>query len=303
MLFCYANTTLTGLIRGKIVQSIQTHPTIIYKKELCDNSYYIPPAKFLRNDNTDDVMARMLENIIRRKRYDSKALNGAKRSRINSSILEHEISEREKTLKVFKESESYFRRLVNSAPVAIILTDTGGRCLFANKNWQVLTGLSLQESIGVGWQKMIHPDYVSKIGPWWYRGEKKETDPGTECSIQTASGYAKWVDLKSAPLLTENGDHIGYISSFTDVTHRKENEYNMFRKILSLENGSKNGDDTKKLIPICSCCKKIRDLSGVWIDPEDFISSRIPTDFSHGFCPDCKNDISNNIKLSKANGF
>lgn len=287
----------------QIVQSIQTHPTIIYKKELCDNGYYIPPEEFLRNENTDDVMARMLENIIQRKRYDSKALKGAKLAKVNNRILEHKISDREKTLRVFKESESYFRRLINSAPVAIILTDTGGRCLFANNNWQILTGLSLQESIGAGWQKIIHPDYVSKIGSWWYRGEKKETDHGTECLIQTASGYTKWIDLKSSPLLAENGDHVGYISSFTDVTHRKENEHDMLRKIQSLENGSNNRDDTKKLIPICSCCKKIRDLSGVWIDPEEFISARIPADFSHGFCPNCKNEISNNIKLSKVNDF
>ena len=124
-------------------------------------------------------------------------------------------------LQVFRESESYFRKIINSAPVALILTDMNGRCLFVNECWRDLSGLNLQQSIGSGWQKAVHPDDVGKIGLWFYPGEKTGTDPATECRLCSTSGDIKWVDLKAAPLYGDDGIMIGFITSFSDITHRK----------------------------------------------------------------------------------
>jgi ligand-binding sensor domain-containing protein len=41
------------------------------------------------------------------------------------------------------------------------------------------------------------------------------------------------------------------------------------------------------LLPICSCCKKIRDDRGYWNQLENYISSHSEADFTHGICPDC----------------
>ncbi|MFO0753112.1 MAG: response regulator [Thermodesulfovibrionales bacterium] len=49
-------------------------------------------------------------------------------------------------------------------------------------------------------------------------------------------------------------------------------------------------DKVKKLsglIPICSCCKKIRDDSGYWNQIEAFIREHSGAEFTHGLCPDC----------------
>jgi CheY-like chemotaxis protein len=40
-------------------------------------------------------------------------------------------------------------------------------------------------------------------------------------------------------------------------------------------------------IPICSCCKRIRDDSGSWEQPEDYFTERFGTRFTHGLCPEC----------------
>lgn len=47
----------------------------------------------------------------------------------------------------------------------------------------------------------------------------------------------------------------------------------------------------ERLLPICSYCKKIRDEQGSWWPIEQYISSRAGTDFSHGICPDCYENI------------
>jgi hypothetical protein len=45
------------------------------------------------------------------------------------------------------------------------------------------------------------------------------------------------------------------------------------------------------LLPICAWCKKIRDESGHWRRPEEYLSSHSEVDFTHSICPDCKKDV------------
>lgn len=41
------------------------------------------------------------------------------------------------------------------------------------------------------------------------------------------------------------------------------------------------------LLPICACCKKIRDNNNNWNNMENYISDHSEAMFSHGYCPDC----------------
>lgn len=41
------------------------------------------------------------------------------------------------------------------------------------------------------------------------------------------------------------------------------------------------------LLPICSCCKKIRNDGGYWQHVETYLQEHTEADFSHGICPDC----------------
>ena len=41
------------------------------------------------------------------------------------------------------------------------------------------------------------------------------------------------------------------------------------------------------LLPICSCCKKIRNDQGYWQHVETYLQAHTEADFSHGICPEC----------------
>lgn len=45
------------------------------------------------------------------------------------------------------------------------------------------------------------------------------------------------------------------------------------------------------LLPICACCKKVRDDQGYWTQIESYIRDRSEAEFSHGLCPDCGEDL------------
>jgi CheY-like chemotaxis protein len=41
------------------------------------------------------------------------------------------------------------------------------------------------------------------------------------------------------------------------------------------------------LLPICSHCRKIRDVDDEWLSLESYFTKKTETMFSHGVCPDC----------------
>ncbi len=45
------------------------------------------------------------------------------------------------------------------------------------------------------------------------------------------------------------------------------------------------------LIPVCSYCKKIRNDSGSWDEMEHFLARRSGASFSHGVCPECRDQV------------
>jgi sigma-B regulation protein RsbU (phosphoserine phosphatase) len=45
--------------------------------------------------------------------------------------------------------------------------------------------------------------------------------------------------------------------------------------------------ELKRLLPICSYCKKVRDDKDYWHQIESYLHKQTGTDFSHGICPQC----------------
>lgn len=45
------------------------------------------------------------------------------------------------------------------------------------------------------------------------------------------------------------------------------------------------------IIPICSCCKRIRNDKGTWQKPETFIQDHCEIRFTHSICPVCKQEL------------
>jgi len=49
--------------------------------------------------------------------------------------------------------------------------------------------------------------------------------------------------------------------------------------------------ELRHLLPICMYCQKIRDDGNYWHDIQTYLSEHSMTDFSHGVCPDCADQI------------
>ena len=68
-----------------------------------------------------------------------------------------------------------FWLLTELSPIAMYVTDSEGACIYVNKKWRELAGLSLDEAMGDGWQRGLHPDDREYIFKKWREHSKKDT--------------------------------------------------------------------------------------------------------------------------------
>lgn len=68
---------------------------------------------------------------------------------------------------------------------------------------------------------------------------------------------------------------------------RKRTLEQQIRLIAQLQAALAKVKQLSGLLPMCACCKKIRDDKGYWNQLESYISEHSEADFSHGICPDC----------------
>ena len=76
-------------------------------------------------------------------------------------------SDARRYLEVSRESEERFRSLSACSPVGIYLADLEGRCLYTNPRCQEIFGLCLEETLGEGWARFLHPADRARVLERW----------------------------------------------------------------------------------------------------------------------------------------
>jgi DNA-binding response OmpR family regulator len=72
-----------------------------------------------------------------------------------------------------------------------------------------------------------------------------------------------------------------------EVLARINTHIGLRRKSLALEQALAEIKVLSGILPICCCCKQIRDDKGYWRQVEAYISAHSEMRFSHGYCPAC----------------
>jgi len=103
----------------------------------------------------------------------------------------------------------------------------------------------------------------------------------------TQAGHTRWVSMHSTSVYAGDGSLQGRRSTLRDITGQKQAELEKEALVAKLTEALENVKTLKEFIPICSCCKKIRDHKGYWQQLEEFMRNHGNMEFTHGLCPDC----------------
>ncbi len=130
-----------------------------------------------------------------------------------------------KTTKIedqLRQSEARFKRMCNTSPSLMWMTDAEGKSVFINQTWLDFTGLELQDAmIPKGWLKVIHPDDKKKVLSTYYEDIGQNKSITKEYRLRHNSGDWRWILDKGMPIYNENGIFDGYIGSASDITEHK----------------------------------------------------------------------------------
>ncbi len=135
-----------------------------------------------------------------------------------------DITKRKLAAEALLESEERFRTLTALAPVGIYLTNSEGFCQYVNPRWCAMAGLSLEEALGKGWLRGLHPEDRDKVLANWVKMTGSEGHWGYEYRFLTPEGKITWVYGLATPQFDTKGKITCYIGINTDITERKQAE-------------------------------------------------------------------------------
>ena len=127
---------------------------------------------------------------------------------------------RERVEEELRASNSRFETLCEQAPLGIYETDADGRCVYTNRMWTTMSGLSASESLGHGWTKVLQPDDRATVFEGWQAAAQRGT--AWEYRLQNTQGQTRWIRAVGGPLYSDGGSLTGYVGTLEDVTERKQ---------------------------------------------------------------------------------
>lgn len=190
------------------------------------------------------------------------------------------------------ENDSLFYALSEFSPAGIYLTDQDGDCLYVNRTWQDMAGLSMEEAAGKGWKAGLHPEDMETIFANWYKVVESQGRWNFEYRfINQKTGKTSWLLGMAKPLYNKRGELRGYLGLNIDITSEKLRRAQDRRRLESdLDDARQQLKRLQGILPICASCHKIRDENDNWRDFDRYVHEESEARVSHGLCPDCMND-------------
>ena len=135
-----------------------------------------------------------------------------------------DVTERHLSEQALRASEERFRTLAAAAPIGIFHTDQSGICLFTNRHWQEIAGLTLSESLGEGWIRAIHPEDLPGVISYWFDAVNGGSVFAHEYRFYRPDGEVRLVSAFASPIRNEGNQLAGYVGTIEDITRRRSME-------------------------------------------------------------------------------
>lgn len=134
------------------------------------------------------------------------------------------IVELKKTEQELERSRDFYLTLFENFPTFIWRSGTNAKCNYFNRTWLDFTGRTLEEELGDGWTKGVHPDDLESCVTTYLEAFHDRKSFAREYRLRHHDGKYRWLRDYGNPFNDLEGNFAGYIGSCYDVTERKHYE-------------------------------------------------------------------------------
>ena len=178
------------------------------------------------------------------------------------------------------ESEERYRQFFELESDALVLVENEtGRVLEVNAAAVRLYGYTRAEWLGMKHTDVsAEPDKTREVT---LRGQAvvplrwHRRKDGTSFPVEITAAF--WV-YQGRPV---------HMAAIRDITERHRLERERESLIAKLESALAQVKELRGLLPICACCKRIRNDAGDWDTVETYLRNHTDARLSHGLCPSC----------------
>ncbi|GEM48318.1 PAS domain S-box protein [Deinococcus cellulosilyticus] len=135
--------------------------------------------------------------------------------------IARDITDRVKNEEVLRESEQRFKVIADSVPILIWMSDLSKDRIFFNKTWLEFTGESVEESLGYGWTKFVHPEDVQRYIDIYTEHFEAQKEFQIEYRLRRFDGEYRWILATGVPRFSTSGEFSGFIGGCIEMHDRK----------------------------------------------------------------------------------
>lgn len=136
--------------------------------------------------------------------------------------LIRDVSERTETLKALQASEARYQTLTAIVPVGIFRADPEGRCIYVNERWCEMAGMTMNDALGEGWQRALHPDDRERVLNDWQTGHTQKGMFQSEYRFRRPDGVVTWLLGQICAEYDVEDNPLGYVGTITDISDMRK---------------------------------------------------------------------------------
>jgi PAS domain S-box-containing protein len=194
-----------------------------------------------------------------------------------------------------EEARSRLAALVESSHDAIIGLSLEGLIVSWNTGAEAIFGHSYEEVIGRPSSVLLSPGHADDMPATLKQLKAGLFVKDFETARRTKEGRTIHLAVSVSPIKNSYGRIIGASMIARDIDEQKRHEQEQERLINELQAALAQVKTLSGLLPICACCKKIRDDHGYWTQVEVYLMARSQAEFTHGICPECEQSYRSQI--------
>jgi PAS domain S-box-containing protein len=145
------------------------------------------------------------------------------------------LEEKTRAEAALRNSEAEFRLLAEAMPQIVWITQADGWHIYFNQQWMDYTGLTLEESLGHGWNKSFHPDDQQRAWDAWQRATETIGTYSIESRLRRVDGVYRWWLVRGVPLKNAAGEIVKWFGTCTDIHDMKMAELEIARYVEQLQ--------------------------------------------------------------------